>query len=293
MKITKEQEEILDSFICERLSFNATNVALMSSFVSKRGESLVKYFRENGLSEDLSGKTAYYVIKNQENDVFMFFSLKCGVLFEPLHDENEVEKDLQRLITLLQAIKNANEGSGDVEEAHKILKKYQVDDRISYQDFEKLLQKAEGKNRFLNLLDGDKEKESNEKISRVLSTYPGIELVHFCVNDRMKDKWKEYNLGHTMGEVLFWRFIAPKFFEVQKLVGCEYAFLFAADLSEDGTLVNYYDVTLKFQKRMDVGTNKPFYDFCCDFMCQDVNTMKSNRRIFFNNFNLDSEDEIV
>lgn len=293
MKITKEQETILDGFICERLSASSSNVAMMSTFENKRGESLVNYFRENGLSEDLSRKTAYYVIKNEQNEILMFFSMKCGTLFDPLEDEEEIQQDLQRLIILLQAIKNANEDSGEADEASEILNKYQIGDRISVKDLNKVLKKAKGKSKYLDLLSGDKERENNEKIFRVLSTYPGIELVHFCINDNMKAKWKEYNMGHTMGEVLFWKFIAPKFFEVQEIVGCEYAFLFAADLSEDGTLVNYYDVTLKFQKRLDVGTNKPFYDFCCDFMCQTVNEMKENRRRFFENFNLDMDDEIV
>ena len=126
-----------------------------------------------------------------------------------------------------------------------------------------------------------------------MSTHPSIELVPFCTNDAMKSKWKEYHLGHTMGETLFWKFIAPKFFAVQELAGCEYVFLFAADLSEDGSLVNYYDVSLKFQKRLDVGTNKPFYDFCCEFMCQEVNKMKKNRELFFENFNIDEGDIIA
>ncbi len=86
---------------------------------------------------------------------------------------------------------------------------------------------------------------------------------------------------------------STKVFDVQAIVGCEYAFLFAADLSEEGSLVNYYEVSLKFQKRLDVGTNKPFYDFCCDFMCQDVNDMRKNRQLFFENFNIDQDDIIA
>lgn len=109
----------------------------------------------------------------------------------------------------------------------------------------------------------------------------------------MKSKWNTYNMGHPMGETLFWKFIAPKFFDVQSIVGCEYAFLFAADLSEEGSLVNYYDVSLKFQKRLDIGTNKPFYDFCCDFMCQEINDMRKNRQLFFENFNIDKDDIIA
>lgn len=294
MRITEKQKSILNSFVCERLSANAENESLIDSFTSKRGESLVAYFKEHGMDEDEEGKTAYYVIKTKEQEVLMFFSLKCGALFDPLLDEEEARHDFQRLITLLQAIKNVNGEGAEADQAHAILNKYQVGDRISLKDFNNIiLRKAKQKKDYLSMLSGDKEREDNEKIFRVLSTYPGIELVHFCTNDDVKAKWKEYQFPHTMGEVLFWRFIAPKFFEVQKIVGCEYAFLFAADLSEDGTLVNYYDVTLKFQKSLDVGTNKPFYDFCCDFMCQKISDMKANQRYFFDNFNLDLNDIIV
>lgn len=293
MKITSEQKEILDSLICERLSANDVNEALIKSFVSKRGASLVSYFQKLGPREESEGKTAYYIIKTKQNEILMFFSMKCGALFEPLLDEDEVKQDFQRLIVLLQAIANANGEVPELDEANEILTKYQVGDRISPEDFNSLLERAKGKKNFLGQLGGDKAKESNDNIARVMTTHSGIELVHFCTNDNMKSKWKEYNLGHTMGETLFWKFIAPKFFAVQDLVGCEYAFLFAADLSEDESLVNYYDVSLKFKKRLDVGTNKPFYDFCCDFMCQEVNDMKKNRELFFENFNIDEEDIIA
>lgn len=96
-----------------------------------------------------------------------------------------------------------------------------------------------------------------------------------------------------MGEVIFWRFIVPKFFEVQEIVGCEYAFLFAADLSEDRTLINYYNVSLKFAIDVPMGTNKPLYDFTCAFMCQKLSMLKENRKVYFDNFNIDINDEIV
>lgn len=294
MKISVEQERILDSFVCERLSANEENESLINSFASKRGSSLVSYFEKYGPSEDKDGKTTYYVIKTKENEILMFFSLKGGALFEPLQDEAEIKQDFQRLLTLLQAIENVNGEGEAADEANAILLKYQVGDRISAEDFNKLiLKKARSKKEFLEHLFHEKKTEENEKIFRVQSTHPGIELVHFCTNDNMKEKWKDYHMGHPMGEVLYWKFIAPKFFEVQEIAGCEYAFLFAADLSEDGSLVNYYDVSLKFQKKQDVGTNKPFYDFCCEFMCQEVNLIRTKRREFFENFNIDEDDVIA
>lgn len=67
------------------------------TFVSKRGSSLVNYFKEFGLKEEKSGKTAYYVIKTRQNEMLMFFSMKCGALFDALLDEDEMQKDCQRL----------------------------------------------------------------------------------------------------------------------------------------------------------------------------------------------------
>lgn len=300
MKITDEQQKVLDSFICERFSANDNNTDLIDTFTSKKGSSLVDYFREYGLLEDASGETAYYIIKTQHNEILMFFSIKCGSLFNPLADEDEVIQDFQRLVILLQAMENVNIGKNnqidkkDIEEAKAILLKYQVGDRISFEDFNKIVKgKAKSKKQFLKHLFDDKRKEDNGNILRVQKTHPAIELVHFCVNDNMKKKWKKYKLGHTMGETLFWKFIVPKFFDIQSIAGCEYVFLFAADLSEDGSLVNYYDVSLKFQKQLDVGTNKPFYDFCCVFMCQKVNDMKKYRKEFFLNFNIDEDDIIA
>lgn len=293
MRITDEQKRILNDFICERLSASASNEALINAFVSKRGSSLVNYFKEYGMREDQDGKTAYYVIKTKQDEMLMFFSMKCGALFDALLDENEVQKDCQRLTIFLQAMENADGLEFGADEVNQILRKYQISDKISAKDIEDIAQQKKWKKQLLMYLADDRRTEDNNKILRVLSTHSAIELVHFCTNDNMKNRWNTYNMGHPMGETLFWKFIAPKFFEVQSIVGCEHAFLFAADLSEEGSLVNYYDVSLKFQKRLDVGVNKPFYDFCCVFLCQDVNEMKKNRHHFFENFNIDKDDIIA
>jgi hypothetical protein len=294
MRISEEQNCILNGLICQRLSADKSNENLMKFFTNVRGSSLVSYFKKFGLEEDTDGRTSYYVIKTPENEILMFFSVKCGVLFEPLQDENEIVEDMQRLMILIQAIENANKNNGIADEANAILAKYQVGDRISIDDFEKIIAKKYRNSKyFIESLSKDKKIEGNNNILRVQNTHPAIELVHFCTNEKLRNKWKTYNLGHPMGETLYWKFIVPIFIKVQEIVGCEYAFLFAADLSEDGTLVNYYDVSLKFQKKQDIGTNKPLYDFCCEFMCQKINDMKSMRKSFFDNFNIDQDDLLI
>ena len=76
-----------------------------------------------------------------------------------------------------------------------------------------------------------------------------------------------------MGETLFWWFIVPKMLEISDLIGCEYAFLFAADSKPDGFLMQYYENRLHFHKMDNLGTVKPFYDLNCYFMGQRLRTL--------------------
>lgn len=135
----------------------------------------------------------------------------------------------------------------------------------------------------LNTLSEDDSIESNKHTVRVGSTFSGVELVHFCANGSMSDLWDKQKLGRSFGEVVFWYFIVPIFEDVRRIVGCQYAFLFAADLSEDGSLTNYYNVSLHFEQPVGIGTSKPFYDMCCKFMCQEISHLIEYRKDYFKN----------
>lgn len=294
MRITKEQEAILDSLICERLKDNPNSSILIQGFENEKGTLIVDYLKQKGLEEDSEGNTAFYIVRTQENEVLMFFSLKCGELFDPLFDVDAIEAGVQERLVILQALRNADEDPDSQKLAFFKLKEMSETKGISLSGaLNLILKETKQKKNLLNVFDAEKKTELNANIARVSKTYPGIELVHFCTNDNAKDTWKSYALHHSMGEVIFWRFIAPKFFEVQKIVGCEYAFLFAADLSEDRTLMNYYNVSLKFEADVEMGTNKPFYDFTCAFMCQSLASLRENLKSYFDNFNIDDLDEII
>ena len=152
---------------------------------------------------------------------------------------------------------------------------------------------SKGQNLYIKDVNFDKEKEVNKQIIRVNCTYPGIELMHFCTNDNAKDFWHKCSIKRPMGEVLFWKFIVPIVFKVQNQIGCQYIFLFASDTSQDETLINYYNISLKFEQPDNIGTSKPRYDFCCKFMCQEISKLKENHQEYFNNFNPDDEDIIA
>lgn len=294
MRITNEQDAILEELICERLRDNPNSSALIQNFENEKGTLIVDYLKQYGLKEDLEGTTAFYIVRNKNNDVLMFFSLKCGELFDHLFDEAEIEAGYEEHLLIIQALKNVESNEDAKNSAINKIKELSDAKGISMQTaLNLILRETKTKQRMLTVLNKEKEAEENEKVSRVSKTYPGIELVHFCTNDNAKEVWKSYGLKHSLGEVIFWKKIVPKFFDVQKIVGCEYAFLFAADLSEDRTLINYYDVSLKFEIDVEVGTNKPFYDFTCAFMCQKLADMKKNQELYFDNFNIDENDEIV
>ena len=290
MRITKEQEKILDALTCERLRDDESNIDLIQNFENKQGELIVDYLKKNGKREDKNGTTAFYVVKTKSGDVLMFFSLKCGELFVPF-DEEEIKSDYQERLILLQAILNSEAEPEEKQSALEQLLSKSIDKGIpAIQVLSKLIKEQKTQNEIIGLLNDDDETEQNVNVARVSRTYPGIELVHFCTNDKAKKIWESYNINRPMGEVIFWRFIALKFYAVQDIVGCEYAFLFAADLSEDRTLINYYNVALKFEVDVEVGTTKPLYDLACVFMCQRLESMRINRDRYFENFNPDEMD---
>ena len=68
-------------------------------------------------------------------------------------------------------------------------------------------------------------------------------------------------------------------------MGCEYAFLFAADDSKDLSLVRYYKTQLGFADEGEKATAKPLYDLSCRFMYQEAETIAVRCEEFFENFN--------
>ena len=128
-------------------------------------------------------------------------------------------------------------------------------------------------------------------MTHVGKTYSGIELVHFCANTSTDELWNSLSLPHPRGAVVFWNFVVPAILETVRWVGCQYLFLFAADLSDDQTLVEYYKNQLSFVDSIERATVKPLYDLGCKFMYQPVTTLSSQRDEFFSHFNVEAAAE--
>lgn len=90
---------------------------------------------------------------------------------------------------------------------------------------------------------------------------------------------------------MFWFFVAKKVLEVKELLGIQYLFLFAADLSDYRTLIEYYMDRLGFNRDEERATVKPIYDLSCEFMYQETKNLAERRQVFFDNFNNDTKEE--
>jgi hypothetical protein len=180
MKITERQEEILDQLICQRLSDDPQNQVLIKDFCCAKGKGLVSYLHQYAWEEDVDGTTAFYLIKNQKGDILMFFSLKCGSLFNPL-DEEEIQESINNNNHLLEAIRKEPDSNME-QETSELLEQILSGFGLTLEQIrDRLQQNVKNATKTLKALDRDRLQEPNDKIVRVGETYPGVELVHFLV----------------------------------------------------------------------------------------------------------------
>ena len=211
--ITEEQKAFLSTFTCQRLADDPTNLHKIQRFYSARGQGLVNSLRNFAWEEDISASTAYYVIKNAQGQIVMFFSLKCGTLFDPGYVKRFME-EFDETRTLFANWRRAQTGDEAamqyMQELRRVLgdKEYRRRIQTLEEDFYRRMYMAKD-------IKADKRNEPNSMIIRVDQSHSAIELVEFCANDRTKGCWKDFNQNqfarrrHTMGKVFFWWFIVP------------------------------------------------------------------------------------
>ncbi len=283
MQITVEQKALLSSFTCERLSWDTNNMRLIDDFYNSRNESLVHTLQNEAMADDEEGKIAYYLIKDADGNILFFFSLKSGSLYDEHVDSNAIKllKKLNKFV--LESLLDPD----TTEEEKKVFRVFQEKLRthkgITRFDLDELPNKKQD---FLE----DLERELSEHITHVGTTYSAIEIVHYCKNEAADDLWDSYGLPHTMGVVFFWQFAVEKIIQARKIMGVQYLFLFAADESSDGTLLEYYSDNMDFVRDEERATAKPLYDLACEFMYQETKDLDCRRELFFEHFNPDTEE---
>lgn len=280
--ITKKQKTLLESFSIERLSSSNINLRLVGNFSNPKSDSLTNKIQSDAYEEDESGSIAYYVIKNREGGILFYFSLKCGQLYDKL-----IEKEQLRLIkNLFKYFDEIEKEESTSDEDRRLIKEIRENVRTSKGISKKELEKIQKKG---NKAITDIERVFTENLQRVGRTFAGVEIVQFCANENYREFFESLGFFPHFGAVVFWHFLVPIVLEVRKYIGCQYLFLFAADTSEDESLIRYYR-TLHFTDAGQHGAVIPLYDWTCRFMYQEISGLLQGKEEFFNNFNRNEED---
>lgn len=283
MQITEDQQQILNSLVCERLSSDEKHLRLVDAFYNGRNGSLEHTLKNEAYEEDESGNIAYYLIKDKEENILFYFSIKCGILYDMFGEEEKLRKISKLFHFLVELEKDPSSTKEDKETIASILESIRTRKGLVKKDLSKISHIK--KNQIIE----DLAKESEDHLKRVGKTFAGVEIVHFCANDAYRPLWGKLNIKQKMGTVIFWHFLIPKICELRKIVGCEYLFLFAADLTPDELLVNYYKANLGFRDSNEYGTAIPLYDYACKFMYQELKDIEDRRNNFYLEFNPDEE----
>lgn len=87
-----------------------------------------------------------------------------------------------------------------------------------------------------------------------------------------------------MGETIFFMKVVDTLEHMLNYVGCHYLYLFAADQEAEGQLVQYYRVRLGFNANAKMTANKPRFDWDCQFLFQDIESLLDRKDKFRTSF---------
>ncbi len=283
MRITDKQQQLLDSLTCERLSSNEAHLRIVDNFCNGRNGSLEHTLKNEAYAEDEDGNIAFYLIKDADKHILFYFSIKCGMLYDRFGEGEKLRKISELFRFLVELEQDPSSTEEDRKTINSILENIRTRKGLVKKDLSKIshIKKSQ--------VIEDFEKESEDNLKRVGKTFAGIEIVHFCANDDCRPLWEKFNIEQKLGAVVFWHFLIPKICELRKIAGCEYLFLFAADLTPDELLVNYYRANLGFKDSNEYGTAIPLYDYACKFMYQELKDIEERREAFYADFNPDEE----
>lgn len=281
MRITEEQFAILNSFSCVRLSSNEQHLRDVESFYNSRNDNLVQTLLNEAYEEDANNRIAYYLIKDCDNHILFYFSLKCGQLYDKHLDFGRYKQLSELYGSLLKMKKEQDTSKEDIKIIDELLEDIRARKGVIKSNLQKISKKNKTVEEFEQLfIDG------TEKVG---ATFGGIEIVQFCANEGCRQYWERYEFDQKLGVVVFWHFLVPIILSIIQRVGCQYIFLFAADNTEDEDLINYYKGWLNFQDSEERTTATPIYDITCKFLYQETCSLIEKQQVFYDNFNHDND----
>lgn len=255
------------------MSKNRKNKNKIKKFTATdRGKNLEEYLKNKAWSDDSKGETRVYLVKDEDDEIVLFFSLKCGLLYKKyIYDKLEkIEKDYVDMIVEAK-MKNDVQAVQDYYE----IEIFEDDRRTGL--FQIANERFEIKRENIKLND-----ELNAH--KVEECFSAIELQYFCKNNSYKPK---KILDVPIGVGVFWEVIVPLVCDINETIGCRYLYLFAADNTNNKNekdLVKYYKTSLKFDDIGDLIVVKPYYDIGCYSLYQEISELGTNREVIWQQF---------
>lgn len=227
------------------------------------------------LEDDKKGHLSSFVVMSPTNIPLIFFSLRCGELFQVAQPER-----MQVGYEAINAFKRLNRKEYKSEEEKSILieaVKRAMEKGMPIEEMKYFYNKKKSWKK-------DEELDTTKAVTKVRNSFPAVELKLFGTNEAGKEYWKSLGLPKEikMGETLFWLKVVGTLEMMHKYVGCQYVYLFAADKEADGQLVQYYRVRLGFKSDASLSANKPEFDWQCQFLFQSIEDLFNKRMIFKN-----------
>ncbi len=274
----EKKREYFRSFKCENLTSNHKNRSLVNDFSFKKiNNTLESYIKNYAWEEDSSGETRVYLIKDKNDNVALYFSLKCGLVvengnYEKLSDEH---KDFVDNLVAIMSVPNNKDDLDNMYEAGLSLYDTDVLDNLW-----KIAQ---------NRISVKSESVSIGQLNNTINVpncISAIELRHLCRNENFI---VPFDIGIPLGFGLFWEIIVPLILDITKQIGCKYIYLFAADQTDDKNehkkLISHYRNNFKFSECEDsIKFVKPEYDNYCYGLIQEVSKLKENRDAIWYSF---------
>ena len=268
----KEFREYFHEFTCERLSSDLNNKKLIEDFQSpEMGKELERYLKENAWGDDISGETSVYIVKDHYGNFVMYFSLRCGLLYaeDKFNKLSQEEKDYVLSFKSTIGTDNLNGIYAD------------CISKLGFDKTDMLFQMAQNQ---LEQKKSDKELNEAHVALNVDESYSAIEIRHLCKNIHyVCDIPTEVPIGIPV----FWEIIVEKILSINKIVGCKYLYLFAADNTKEPNtkkLVSHYKSSMGFSDIKDVKVVKERYDRGCLSLSQEIIELIKNREEIWNKY---------
>lgn len=281
MALTEEQKSILYSFKVKRAREIDPSILQEMRGAIINGEEIRNiidiFSSDEYLKNDIEGHLASFVIVSPSGLPMVFFSLRCGELFEK-SPTYKMQLSHAAYLAISTLMSNPSITRAKRDELMSHIKKAKKEG-LSIADLEQLSSKKV-------LMKQDELLEVDKDITRVHKVHPAIEIKLFGTNISANSYWKSLGLPEEMkmGETLFWIKIVDKIRQMMDMVGCEFVYLFAADNEPEGELVQYYRVRLKFGSDSKMSANKPHFDYMSQFLFQSVKDLFENQQYFLDKY---------